>query len=106
MNLTSTNIIYVKEYEGKKFYRARVSRKKENGEYENAYIDVKMPKDTNIENKTKINITKGFLSFYKTKDDKDIWYIVVLEYTTEKQAEKVEVGVVETYTADQLELPF
>ena len=108
MNITSKDtMIFVKEDENlKKHYRAGLSTKKQDGSYDNAYIDVRMPKRTNIENKTKINITKGFLSFYnyKDKDDKQhtIWYIVVQEYTTDNQ----EVYVVENIKAENLELPF
>lgn len=111
MNITSNNtMIFVKEENGKTHYRAGLSTKNVKGEYESGYIDVRMPKDTVLENKTKINITKGFLSFYNYKDKEDkkhtIWYIVVQEYTTELK--KAEVYTVESIDADdeQLELPF
>jgi len=111
MNITSNNtMIFAKEFEGKLHYRAGLSKKNQNGQYESAYIDVRLPKDAKIENKSKINITKGFLTFYKTKDGKDIWYIVVQEYTTQDQMQQ-EVMVVENkkaedYDDDQLILPF
>ena len=107
MNITSKDtMIFVKEDEKGKHYRAGLSTKNVKGEFEQAYIDIKMPKSTNIENKTKINITKGFLSFYNYtgKDDKQhtIWYIVVLEYTTG------EVTKIENVSSEQLDmtLPF
>lgn len=96
MNITNNNtMIYVKEDEnGKKHYRARVSRKNQNNEYENGYIDIRLPKDTELENKTKIDITKGFLSFYNYKDKEDkqhtIWYIVVQEYSKKNEEKKQE----------------
>lgn len=98
MNITNNNtMIYVKEDEnGKKHYRARVSRKNQNNEYENGYIDIRLPKDTELENKTKIDITKGFLSFYNYKDKEDkqhtIWYIVVQEYSKKNAEEKQEIN--------------
>ena len=106
MNITSNNtMIFVKDDNGKIHYRAGLSSKKQDGNYDSAYIDVRMPKGVELENKTKINITKGFLSFYnyKGKADKQhtIWYIVVQEYTTEKQ----EVYEVESIKAEQLDLP-
>ena len=62
MNITSYNtMIFKQEENGKVHYRAGLSTKKQDGNYDNAYIDVRMPKDVNIGNKTKINITKGFL---------------------------------------------
>lgn len=109
MNITSNNtMIFAKEFDGKMHYRAGMSRKNQNNEYEKAYIDVRLPKDVSIADRTKINITKGFLTFYKTKEGKDIWYIVVQEFTTE-EAKDVEVLKVESKRAeeyDDLPLPF
>lgn len=107
MNITSKDtMIFVKEFEGKLRYRAGMSTKKQDGTYDRAYIDVKMPKDTKITDKTKINITKGFLTFYKNKDGKDIFYIVVQEYTMQEQLKEQEVYKVENYTEENFELPF
>lgn len=113
MNLSINNaMIFVNEVEGKKHYKTGISTKKQDGSYENAYIDVKMPKDTNLQNQTKINITKGFLTFYnyydmKTKKPyKTVWYIVVLEYN---KVESNEVTVIHNITAEELDdlpLPF
>ena len=112
MNITSNNtMIFAKEFDGKMHYRAGMSRKNQNNEYEKAYIDVRLPKDVSIADRTKINITKGFLTFYKTKEGKDIWYIVVQEFTTE-ETKDVEVLQVESKRAedyddnDGLMLPF
>ena len=106
MNITSEKVkIYAKEFNGKMFYRARLSKKDKNGQYENGYIDVKLPKDTTIEDKTEINITKGFLSFYKSKENKDVFYIVVQEFSKENATQEKT-----SYTAEELdegmELPF
>lgn len=118
MNITSNNtMIFAKEYNGKMFYRAGLSRKKDDKTYENGYIDVKLPKDVQLADKTKINITKGFLSFYKNKDKKDIFYIVVQEFTTdsgvkeEPKEEDVYANYGNSITAEQLDdeqliLPF
>ena len=110
MNITSKDtMIFVKEENGKVHYRAGLSSKKQDDTYAKAYIDIKMPKGTELENKTKINITKGFLSFYnyKGKDNKEhtIWYIVVQEYTTQEMMQD-EVYVVKNLDDDGLELPF
>ena len=112
MNITSKDtMIFVKEDENlRKHYRAGLSSKNKNGEYESGYIDVRMPKGTNIENKTKINITKGFLTFYNYKDNDyknhTIWYIVVQEYTTEEQLKNTQAYVVENINTEQLDIPF
>lgn len=111
MNITSREImIFAKEDEnGKKHYRTGLSSKKQDGSYDTAYIDVRIPKETKIENKTKINITKGFLSFYNYKDKENkqhtIWYVVVQEFTTENQLKNTEVSVVESFKANELDTP-
>lgn len=88
MNITSKDImIFSKEYNGKMYYRAGLSTKKQDGTYIKAYIDIKLPKGVELQNQTKIEITKGFLSFYKNKDNKDVFYIVVQEYAAEEKKE-------------------
>ena len=121
MNITSNNtMIFAKEFDGKMHYRAGMSRKNQNNEYEKAYIDVRLPKDVSVADRTKINITKGFLTFYKTKDGKDIWYIVIQEFTAEGEVKEepvetdpyanfgkqTEVYVVKDVSGEQLDLPF
>jgi len=116
MNITSNNVmIFKKEENGKVHYKASLSTKNVKGEYESAYIDIRMPKDTQIENKTKINITKGFLSFYNYTDKENkkhtIWYVVVQEFSKIEELKKEEVNVVQTITTDELDdenfpLPF
>lgn len=111
MNITSNNtMIFKKEENGKVHYRAGLSTKKQDGTYDKGYIDIRMPKDTQLENQTKININKGFLSFYNYKDkegkSKTIWYVVVQEYTLSDAIKEQEVYKVETISDDQLELPF
>lgn len=92
MNITSNNtMVFAKEFNGKMYYRAGLSTKDKDGKYVNGYIDVKLPKDVQLEDKTKINITKGFLSFYKNKDKKDIFYIVIQEFTTESGVKEEDV---------------
>lgn len=92
MNITNNNtMIFAREIDGKIHYRAGLSKKNKNGEYENGYIDVRLPKDDKLENQTRINIKKAFLTFYKTKKDDTIFYIVIQEYekvAEEKIAEK------------------
>lgn len=121
MNITSKDtMIFAKEIEGKMHYRAGLSRKNQKDEYVRAYIDVKLSKDTSIQDRTKINITKGFLSFYNYLDKegktKTIWYVVVQEFTiaVQKQEEKKEDPyekfghsiTVEELDADTPNLPF
>lgn len=47
----------------KGFYSTTLSKKNQDGSYTNAYIGVAFKKGVDIPNKTKINITDGFLTF-------------------------------------------
>lgn len=70
-------------------YSTSISRKKEDGSYENMFIPVNFKKGVEVENKTKINITNGFLSFYKTKEGLAKIKLVVMEFTTEDNPEEM-----------------
>ena len=37
--------IYVKEYEGKKYYKVGLSRKQQDGSYDKSYMDIKFKED-------------------------------------------------------------
>ena len=115
MNITSNNtMIFAKQFEGKTHYRAGLSTKKTDGTYEKAYIDVRFPKGIELADRTKVNITKGFLTFYKNKEGKDIFYIVVQEYKTETEVQQSNTtdeyekfgSSITVEELDQLELPF
>jgi len=70
-------------------YSTSISRKKEDGTYENMFIPVNFKKGVEVENKTKINITNGFLSFYKTKEGLAKIKLVVMDFTTEDKQEEM-----------------
>lgn len=72
--------IYSKEYDGKKYYKVRLSKKLQDGNYDNGYIDVQFKKGINLENKAQVYFKNAFLTFYKTKDGKTIPYIMILDY--------------------------
>ncbi len=76
MKITGETMIFKND----KGYSTSISSKKEDGSYENMFIAVNFKKGVEVENKTKINITNGFLSFYKTKDGLAKPKIVVMEY--------------------------
>lgn len=67
MNLTSKYpvTIFRNEYQGKVYYKAGLSKKDNDGNYVNAYINCKFKKGVDLENKTKIKVTNGWLDFYK-----------------------------------------
>lgn len=83
-----------------KGYSTSISNKKEDGSYENMFIAVNFRKGVSVENKTKINVTNGFLSFYKTKENVAKPKIVIMEFETENNSSKNEV------IAEDDDLPF
>ena len=46
-------------------YTVGISKKNQDGTYENAYFPIQFNRGTELEDKTKIYIKKGWLSFYK-----------------------------------------
>ena len=77
----SGNICVFKNEKG--FYSTGISNKLIDGSYDNAYITIQFKKGIELENKTKINITNGFLTFYRNQNDnnKPVFKIMVLEFT-------------------------
>lgn len=90
MNISGTVRIYRNEFEGRVSYQTTISKKDQYGNYENMYVSIQLPKDTELENNTKINVTKGFLSFYKTKQGIPKIKAVVQEFEKETQEQPQE----------------
>lgn len=91
MNITGTIRIYKSNFEGREFYSTTVSKKDQFGNYENLYINVQLPQGTSLENNSKINVTKGFLSFYKTKEGLPKIKAVVQEFVAETDTQETTV---------------
>ena len=79
MNINGKTMIFKNKFG----YYTTISRKTDN-EYEDMYITVQLPKGTELENQTKINITKGFISFFKTKNGLAVPKFVIQEFNAEE----------------------
>ena len=77
--------IYEKELNGVKYYRLQLSKKMQDGSYQNGYIDVKFAKCEPPKDKEKIYLKNAFLSFYLSKDKHTIPYVVCMGYETVEQ---------------------
>lgn len=108
MNITGNALIFRKEYEGKNIYSTTISNKDVNGNYTNMYITVQLPKGVELENKTYIEITKGFLSFYTDKNGLSKVKVVVMEFQEDYEKEEREAIQTEDTAIDYSEdsLPF
>jgi hypothetical protein len=86
LNINGKVIIYKNTYG----YSTSISRKNQDGEYEKMYLSVQLPKGVELENKTKINITKGFLGFYNTKEGLPKIKVVVMEYILDEESKNIQ----------------
>jgi len=95
MNITGTMYIYKSQQYGG--YSTYVT----NQDKEKMYISVGFKKDNEpTEDKLKIEVTKAFFTFYKTKQGMSKPKIVVMEYTKEQQDDFMNVPL------DSSDLPF
>ena len=77
--------IYEKEINGVKYYRLQMSKKVQDGSYQNGYIDVKFAKCEPPKNRDRIYLKKAWISFYLSKDKHTMPYVVCTEYETTEQ---------------------
>ena len=72
-------MIFKNEHDGRIFYSIGISKKNQDGSYENGYIPVRFKKDVELDNMTKIRINTAWIDFY-TKDKKTYPYIFVCDF--------------------------
>lgn len=108
MNVLGNVRIFKKELNGKKLYSTTISSKNQNGEWDKMYLSVQLPRNVVLENGTNINITKGFLSFYKNKDGLAMPKVVIQEFQTKEEMEERETIQQEEFYQDNQnqDLPF
>lgn len=72
-------MIFKSEHDDKVNYSIGLSRKLQDGTYENGYMPVRFKKDVTVENKTKIKIKSAWIDFYKL-ENKTNPYIFINEF--------------------------
>ena len=84
MNVVTNKMqmIFRKDYDNRTVYTMGISKKKQDGTYENAYMPVQFKKGVELENKTNIYIKDAWITFFKTKDGKAIFYIFINDFNT------------------------
>lgn len=90
MDISGTMRIYKSEFDGKETYSTTVSKKDQFGNYENMYVAVQLPRDVSLDNNSRINVTKGFLSFFKNKQGLPKLKMVVQQFDVETQTSDYE----------------
>lgn len=96
LNINGKTIIYKNTYG----YSTAISNKKQDGTYERMYVSLQLPKGVEVENKTYIEITKGFLAFYKDKNGLPKIKVVAMEIKQDEPKQE------ENYFSDSDSLPF
>lgn len=100
---TGDCMVFAKEYNGRTFYSVGLSKKLQDGNYENGYMDVSFKKGVELPNKTKINVTKAWLTFYINKDKRTVPQIFISEFESESQVPPEFEGFA---SLDSSEIPF
>lgn len=108
MQVTGLCKVFKKIVNDKELYSTSISNKNQEGQWDKMYISVQLPKNVVLENGTDINITKGFLSFYKTNDGLLKIKIVIQEFQTKEEMEEREAIQQEEFYQDNQnqDLPF
>lgn len=80
-------MIYRKDDWGYPQYSVSLANQnQQTGEWEYTYLQVKLPSNTFINNKTEIIINKSFFSFYKTKNGDDKFKLIITDYELKNQS--------------------
>ena len=81
-------MIFKNEKDGKISYQIGLSRKKEDGTYENGYMLVRFRKDIELDNQTKIKIKSAWLDFLKI-EKRTIPYIFINDFEKVESKEEI-----------------
>ena len=72
-------VVYRNDYNGKALYSIKISKKDEQGNWVNGFINCRFKKGVDIKNKTSIEIKDALLDFYN-KDKTTNLYLFINEY--------------------------
>lgn len=73
-------MIFRKDFDDRAVYSTTLSKKKQDGTYENDFIGIEFNKGVSLANKTKIDIKNAWLTFYKNKDGLSVKFIKCSEF--------------------------
>lgn len=90
MNITNDRevMIFRSEWQDKAIYNVGLSKKLQDGNYENGTIMCQFKNGVDLANQTKITIKSAWLSFYKNKDKHTIPYIFINEFDLVEEEKK------------------
>lgn len=80
-------MIYRRDDWGYPQYSVKLSNQnQQTGEWEYSYMQVGLPKNALINDKTEIIINKSFFSFYRTKNGDDKMKLIITDYELKNQS--------------------
>lgn len=79
--------IYKNVVNNKVSYSIGLSKKKDDGSYENGYMPCRFKKDVELDNKTKIKIKTAWLDFYKV-EKKTFVYLFINDFEKIEEQQK------------------
>ena len=85
-NLTGTTMVFRNDDKGFAIYTTTLGNKNKDGDWENASIELKFKKGIELENRAKINVLNGFLTFrtyIKDEKKKYVLYLFIMEFEEE-----------------------
>ena len=78
--ITGETFVNAFENEYGKRYSMTISKKNPDGNWENGYINAQFKKGVDLASGSKINIKNGWLSCYKSKDNKYVPFVFVNDF--------------------------
>jgi len=98
MNVTGRTRIFRRDFNGRPAYSRRISAQEYNngvkGDWMNAYENVQFPQNTDLPDKTDIEVTKAFETLYRNRNGEIVRKLVVQEYRVLElgQAQQIPTG--------------
>ena len=84
-------VVYKNKYNGKNYYKLKLARKDEQGNWQNGYIGCRFKKEVDLkEDKTHIEIKEAWLDFY-IKEKVTYPYIFINDFVITDKTDKEEV---------------
>lgn len=72
-------MVFRKDFNDRAFYSTTIGKKKQDGTYDNGYINLQFKKGVEMGDRTTIDIKNGWLTFY-LKEKTPVWQIFVSEF--------------------------
>lgn len=78
--VTGQTKVFRKDFDERAVYSTSIGKKKMDGTWDNAYINLQFRKGVEIADGTIIDIQNGWLTFYLNREKKPVWQIFINEF--------------------------